>query len=101
MNIIESPLQLLDSIDFPALQKELRKLSKNWAQLICEKIAHDPALDAGLKEGLKVMKIYNVFNGTLKNSFWQLTVWRHGQALKEELTAALSKAIPQQQPATA
>lgn len=94
MNFVDSPLQLLDRIDFPALQKELRKLDFSWAQHICNKITHDPTIEPSLKEGLKVQKIYNVFNGTLKNSFWQLLVWQHGQALKEELTSALSKAIP-------
>lgn len=75
------------------LKQELRDLDFSWVTLLLTQIAEDNKVEQRFKDSLSEMKIYNVFNGGIRNPSWKVLVYNQALTLKERLQKKLAKAI--------
>lgn len=74
------------------LQQELKELNMQWVPLLVTKIKTDKTIDKAFK-GVNDRKVYNVFNGIVKNGAWKVVVYGKGSELKEELQSKLQQVV--------
>jgi hypothetical protein len=74
------------------LQTQLKNLNIKWVNLLVEQMQNDDKLykEYGAIDGRKV---YNVFNGVVKDGGWKLLMYKQGTKLKKKLETAMSKAV--------
>lgn len=75
------------------LQEELRELDLSWVETLCDQIHDDKKVEQRFKDKLSERKIYNVFNGVVRNGAWKVLIYSQADVLKEKLTKKLSAAI--------
>lgn len=70
---------------FKQLQKDLRELDLKWVSALMLRIAEDESVEEDLKNELTERKIYNVFNGIVKDGKWKMLIFTQATAYLDEL----------------
>lgn len=74
--------------DFESLHKRLKELDNSWAetlvQMVNDEIEKDPVAYKGM-EACSRIKVYNVFNGVVRNTKWKMLIYAQGlEFIKEK-----------------
>ncbi len=75
------------------IQRDLKELNIGWVKLIIDKVKADTTVDKKTKKAFNDRKVYNVFNGVIKNGALRLLMYKHGAELKEELEGMVSEVV--------
>lgn len=72
-------------LDFKTLQEELRTLDLQWVANLVKKIKEDENIDKDIRKAVTDRKIYNIFNGVLRNGHWRLVVYKQAKQMRDQL----------------
>lgn len=78
--------------DFSRLKKELKALNPKWVNKLVETISVDDTKDDSLND-VNEKKIYNIFNGQIKNGAWRAYVYKRAKELKTAMQIEIEEAI--------
>lgn len=77
---------------FKELQQELKDLNMQWVILLVKQIKEDKAIEKKFKE-VNDRKVYNVFNGIVKDGAWKLLIYQQAIGLKARLEKAVQEIL--------
>lgn len=79
--------------DFEKLHARLKELDNGWAEtlvkMVNDAIDEDPVKYAGMTKCERI-KVYNVFNGVVRNTKWKMLVYAQGLEFIREREEQLS-----------
>lgn len=84
-NRIVSKNKVNTDLDFKSLQEELRELDLQWVANLVEVIKKDESVDKEIRKEISERKIYNIFNGVLRNGHWRLAVYTRAKQMRDQL----------------
>ena len=74
------------------LQKQLKNLNIKWVTILVDQIQNDKS-KADDFNSIDDRKVYNVFNGIVKDGGWNLFLYKQGKKLKKKLENEVSKVV--------
>lgn len=75
-----------------SLQGQLKRLNMQWVPLLIEQIKNDKEINKVYRQ-VNEKKVYNVFNGIIKNNAWRIMIYKQAGILKEKLEQELAEAV--------
>lgn len=63
-----------------------------WVPLLIEQMKSDKEIDKTYRQ-VNEKKVYNVFNGIVKNTAWKLVIFKQAVKLKEKLEQELAEVL--------
>ncbi len=75
--------------DLKIIQAELRELDFNWKSKLCWQMKEDEKIDAKSRAVISDVRIYNTFNGIVRNGSWKVLVYGQAKLLRDRLRKEL------------
>lgn len=87
-------LQAISREQLTDLQCTLRELDTKWVQHLVDQINADDKISGtqlSYQKEISVRKIYNVFNGIVRDNGWKIFIYGQAKKLMKELSTQLRK----------
>lgn len=89
---MEKTKQTITKKKLKTLQSQLKELNMQWVDLLIEQMKKDKELEKNFRN-VNDKKIYNVFNGIVKNGAWKYQIYRQAMILKNSLEAKMAEVV--------